>query len=183
MQGVTFSNRPQEIRTERLRMRRVLPGDLMSIHGIMSDPEAMQFWSTPAHATPAETEAWFASMLAAEEALESDEFVLEHDRVVIGKMGAWRLPEIGFFLRRDCWGRGYATEALQAFIGYAKERGLDELTADVDPRNAPCLRLLEKCGFVEAGRKRATYVVNGRPCDSVYLHLDFETHSRGGNGR
>jgi RimJ/RimL family protein N-acetyltransferase len=164
-------------------MRRAVPGDLTAIHAIMSDPEAMRFWSTPAHADLAETQSWFASMLAADEAEESDEFVIERDQIVIGKIGAWRFPEIGFFLRRDCWRRGFATEGLQGYIGYAKERGLERLTADVDPRNGACLRLLGKCGFVETGSAKATYVVGGRPCDSVYLELGLQAHLSGGNVR
>lgn len=173
MGGVEPGSRQQEIRMERLLMRRVQPSDLMAIHAIMSDAEAMRFWSTPAHATLAETQSWFASMLASEESQESDEFVLEYDGLAIGKMGAWRPPEIGFFLRRDCWGRGFATEALQGYVCYAKGLGLEGLAADVDPRNISCLRLLRRCGFVETGREEATYIINGRTCDSVYLHLNL----------
>lgn len=162
-----------ELRTERLRMRRVQPDDLDAIHAIMSDPETMQFWSTPPHSIRAETEKWFASMMEADRAGESDEFILEYQGRVIGKLGAWRHPEIGFFLDRDFWGQGLAREALQQFISYARDLGQDCLTADVDPRNTPCLRLLTKCGFHETGRKSATYVVDGQTCDSVYFKLDL----------
>lgn len=173
-------HRPHDIFTNRLRLRRVRGDDLNAMHAVLSDPLAMRFWSSPAHSTLAETKAWFASMLAAEKAQESDEFVVEHLGVVIGKMGVWRPPEIGFFLHRDCWGRGLATEALKRYICYARERAFKELTADVDPRNATCLGVLAKCGFVEIGRQAATYFVNGQPCDSVYLHLDLKINSTGG---
>jgi ribosomal-protein-alanine N-acetyltransferase len=165
--------RPTELRTDRLRLRRVQFADFDAIHAIMSDAETMQFWSTPPHSTLAETEKWFASMIEADRAGESDEFVLEHSGVVIGKLGAWRLPEIGFYLRRDFWGNGLATEALLRFISYAEDMGQDCLTADVDPRNTACLRLLAKCGFHETGRQSATYLVDGQACDSVYLKLDL----------
>ena len=102
---------------------------------------------------------------------------------MIGKMGVWRQPEIGFFLHRGFWGRGFATEALAAYIGYVKGRGFTNLTADVDPRNARCIRVLEKCGFTETGRKMATYFIDGRACDSVYLHLDLQTHWKRGSAR
>lgn len=183
MDGLTLTSRQEEIRTARLLLRRVRPEDVMPVHAIMSDPESMQFWSTAAHANLAETEAWFASMVAADSAEQSDEFILEHGGAVIGKMGVWRQPEIGFFLHRGFWGRGFATEALAAYIGYVKGRGFTNLTADVDPRNARCIRVLEKCGFTETGRKMATYVVDGRACDSVYLHLDLQTHWKRGSAR
>lgn len=162
-----------ELRTDRLRMRRVQSDDIDAIHAIMSDAETMQFWSTPPHSTLAETKRWFASMMEADQAGESDEFILEHNGVAIGKLGAWRLPEIGFFLHRDFWGQGLASEALLRFIHYSRDLGLDRLTADVDPRNSACLRLLAKCGFRETGRKSATYLVDGQTCDSVYLRLDL----------
>jgi [ribosomal protein S5]-alanine N-acetyltransferase len=175
--------RATELRTERLRMRRVRGDDLDAIHGIMSDPGTMRFWSSPPHATRAETERWLASMIEADRTGQGDEFVLEHRGVVIGKLGVWRLPEIGFFLCRDCWGLGLATEALQRFISYARGHGVECLTADVDPRNSACLRLLAKCGFIETGRNSATYVVAGQPCDSVYLRRELSAPESSTVGR
>ena len=69
------------------------------------------------------------------------------------------------------WGRGYAQEALSAFIERRRGLGSSELTADVDPRNAASLRLLERCGFAETGRAERTYEIGGKWCDSVYLRL------------
>lgn len=174
--------RPAEIHTERLRMRRVRADDLDAVHDIMSDPETMRFWSSPPHAKRDETERWLTSMIEADQTGQGDEFVLEYQGTVVGKLGAWRLPEIGFFLRRDCWGLGLATEALQRFISHAAEQRVACLTADVDPRNTACLRLLAKCGFVETGRKSATYVIDGQPCDSVFLRRDLQACVPSDNG-
>ena len=35
---------------------------------------------------------------------------------IIGVLGAFRFPEVGYMLNRSYWGAGFATEALQAFI-------------------------------------------------------------------
>lgn len=162
-----------EIRTERLLLRRARADDLDAIHAIMSDAETMRYWSTPPHAAIEETRAWLDSMLAADASGESDEFVIEQDGELIGKLGAWRLPEIGFFLRRDRCGQGFASEALAAFIGHAAGKGVPYLTADVDPLNAACLALLARAGFEETGRASGTFTVGDRICDSVYLRLDI----------
>lgn len=161
-----------ELRTDRLLMRRARPDDLEALHAIMADPETMRFWSTPPHATLAETRAWLDSMIAADPAA-ADDFMLEQDGELIGKLGGWRLPEIGFLLRRDRWGQGLASEALATFITRAASLGVPFLTADVDPENAASLKLLERAGFVETGRASATWEVGGRLCDSVYLRLDL----------
>ena len=164
--------RAETLRTARMVLRRIRADDVEAVHAIMSDARAMRFWSTPPHATREDTERFVAAMLAAP-ADASDEFVLEHAGEAVGKLGAWRLPEIGFFLRPDLWGRGFAAEALEAFMAYIAARGVTALTADVDPLNAACLRLLEPAGFRETGRAAATYVLGDRVCDSVYLRLDL----------
>jgi RimJ/RimL family protein N-acetyltransferase len=165
-----------ELRTPRLRLRRARPDDLDAMHRIMADAEVMQYWSTPPHTSLADTRRWLKPMLSSTP--ESDEFVVEHAGEVIGKLGAWRLPEIGFYLRRDCWGRGFAAEALAAFVHHAASKGVSHLTADVDPLNGACLKLLTGAGFRETGRASATYVVADRVCDSVYLRLDLQTGLR-----
>lgn len=133
----------------------------------------MKYWSTLPHSARSETAQWFEGMLQADEAGDSDEFVIEYQGDVIGKLGAWRLPEIGFFLQRDHWGKGLAAEALEAFIAYARSTQVPFLMADVDPENTACLSLLVKAGFRDVGRAIATYTVGERVCDSVYLRLDL----------
>lgn len=172
-----MTGRAAELRTARLRLRRVEPGDLDAIHAIMADPETMRFWSSPPHSSREETAKWLGSMIEADRSGASDEFVLELDGKAIGKLGVWRWPEIGFFLRRDHWGQGLASEALAGFIAYATACGADCLTADVDPHNGSCLKMLRNAGFIETGRAEATYMVGDRVCDSIYLRLDLPGRS------
>ncbi len=167
------AGRATELTSARLRFRRARADDLDAIHVIMSDEATMKYWSSLPHKSRDETARWLDTMLAADQVSESDEFVLEHEGEVIGKFGAWRLPEIGFFLRRDHWGRGFASEALGTFVRYMAARGVTCLTADVDPTNAASLKLLKSAGFKETGRASATYTGGSRVCDSVYFRLDL----------
>lgn len=159
-----------EIRTERLILRRACAGDIEAMHRIMSDAQAMRYWSTPPHADIDETARWIASMIDADPS-SSDDFIVTLDGDLIGKLGAWKLPEIGFLIDRAQWGRGYAGEALAAFIQRRRLLGSPELTADVDPRNEGSIRLLARHGFVETGRAAGTWQVGSELCDSVYLAL------------
>ena len=156
--------------TERLVLRRARPDDAAAMHAIMRDAAAMRYWSTPPHKELAETERWVASMVDVDPA-SSDDFIVTLDGALIGKLGAWKLPEIGFLIDRAHWGRGYASEALVAFIQRRSTLGSPELTADVDPRNMSSLKLLERHGFVETGRASGTWQVGDELCDSVYLRL------------
>jgi RimJ/RimL family protein N-acetyltransferase len=159
-----------EIRTERLVLRRAKAEDAGPMHRILSDAVAMRFWSTLPHQSMAETEAWIASMIEAPPG-ESDDFIVESYGKVLGKVGAWRLPEIGFLFDPAIWGRGYAFEALTGFIGRRRALGPGELTADADPRNLASRKLLEKAGFEETGHAANTWLIGGVWHDSIYYRL------------
>ena len=161
-----------EIRTERLVLRRACWDDLEPMHRVLSNPVATRFWSTLPHESLDRSREWMASMIEAPPQ-ESDDFIVTVDGALIGKLGCWRLPEIGYILDPEFWGRGYASEALAAYIGHRRERGGREMTADVDPANAASLRLLTSAGFRETGRAEKTWEIGGKWHDSVYLRLDL----------
>jgi RimJ/RimL family protein N-acetyltransferase len=163
-----------ELRTDRLILRRARAEDLEAMHAVLSDEQAMRYWSHGPHQDLAQTKAWLDSMIEAPPA-ESDDFVITLDGEVIGKLGTWRIPDIGFIIRSDHWGRGYAAEAMRAFLKHIFERpGVDRLTADVDPRNAGSLRLLKDHGFVETGYAAANWNTHIGTCDSIFLELRRE---------
>ncbi len=58
---------------------------------------------------------------------------------------------LGYWVGREFWGRGIATEALRQFVDIVEER---PLTASVAEHNVASLRVLEKSGFVAVGGPR-----------------------------
>jgi RimJ/RimL family protein N-acetyltransferase len=137
----------------------------------MRDPRAMRYWSTPPHVTLEETRLWVTSMAEDDSAVRED-FVIELDGRAIGKAGCWRLPEIGYILHPDHWGKGYAREAMEAVIAHIfATRGVEKITADVDPRNTASIGLLLRLGFAETHRATGTWQVGDELCDSVYFAL------------
>ncbi len=160
-----------EIRTQRLVLRRARAGDAEAMHAVLSDPAAMRYWSSLPHVSLEETRAWLAGMIDTPPGL-GDDFIIEHDGRLIGKAGCWRLPEIGFILHPSCWGQGFAHEAMSAVIPRLFERyPIPELVADVDPRNKRSLALLARLGFEEVRRASRTWLIGDEYCDSVYLAL------------
>lgn len=68
--------------------------------------------------------------------------------------------------------RGYMTEAVEAVVKYGFETlGLHRIEANVMPRNACSLRVLEKCGFVNEGVSRRYLRINGVWEDHVHMVL------------
>jgi [ribosomal protein S5]-alanine N-acetyltransferase len=164
--------RAERLVTPRLILRRPVPGDLDDLHAALSHPAAMRYWSTPEHKTRDESERFLAATVARNRTHKADDFLIEHQGRVIGKAGAWDIPEIGFLLHPDHWGKGLAFEAMSAVIPYLFSTWpVETLTADVDPRNAASLRLLARLGFSETGRAERTMQWGDEWCDSVYLSL------------
>ncbi len=158
--------------TDRLILRHARLADVDDMHAILSNPVAMTYWSSLPHETVEQTRAWVAGMVEAAESGPGLDFIIEFDGRAIGKAGFWKLPEIGYILHPDVWGRGLAREALEAVIRVGFEHGgVETITADVDPRNAASLGLLERLGFVRTGFARNTWEIGGVLMDSVYLSL------------
>ena len=59
--------------------------------------------------------------------------------------------QVGYWIGRVHWGRGYATSALRLLIELAQRRGIPRLDAYVYPDNAASVRVLEHNGFVRHG--------------------------------
>ncbi|WP_240549749.1 GNAT family N-acetyltransferase [Devosia salina] len=160
-----------EILTERLLLRRPHMDDLDAMFEIMSNPSAMRYWSTLPHASKDVTGPWLERMIARTEA-GGEDLIIEHEGRVIGDVGAGRLPDFGFIIHPDYWGRGFATEASLACIAHIfGNTAATELRADVDPRNVASLRVLARLGFVETGRAERTFLLGDEWCDSIYLTL------------
>lgn len=131
----------------------------------------MRYWSTLPHTDLAQSEEWLGRMIADDPGARQD-FIVEYQGRAIGKAGCYRLPEIGYIIHPDFWGRGLASEALTAVIDHIfGHHDIDALRADVDPRNFASIRLLEKHGFTVSGTAAKTWQIGGQWCDSIYLTL------------
>lgn len=84
-----------------------------------------------------------------------DEKHTDYDQVVPGRMPEADI-EVGFFLKRSAWGKGYATEACRRIIRMAFEDSpLTQVVATFDPGNIASRKVLEKSGFVDRGTMRS----------------------------
>ena len=77
--------------------------------------------------------------------------------------------EIGWRLRRDCWHRGFASEAARAMAGFAFDTlRAEELYAVCDPQNIASAGVMKRLGMQECGLQTwygkllATYRIDTR---------------------
>jgi ribosomal-protein-alanine N-acetyltransferase len=153
-----------EFETPRLRLRRLRPGDEEFLASLDSDPSVMKHIHQGA--------------LSQEEALRYAQMQVEmaafhwhwgkwlvesrEGAAVLGwvELGKLRGPDrddlqVGYEFAPAHWGRGYATEAVRALLEYAfGTLELDRVAAIARPENVASLRVLDKLGFRQVGRRR-----------------------------
>ena len=80
---------------------------------------------------------------------------IDYSLVVMGQMPDADI-EVGYFLRRSAWGKGYATEVCKCLLQFAfQEVSLNEVVASVDEDNVASKKVLEKSGLLDRGRTRS----------------------------
>jgi RimJ/RimL family protein N-acetyltransferase len=77
-------------------------------------------------------------------------------------------PEVSYWIGKEYWGRGLATEALSVFLGYVEVR---PLYARVAKDNAASIRVLEKCGFTISGEDKGFSNARGEEVEEFILKL------------
>jgi RimJ/RimL family protein N-acetyltransferase len=98
-----------------------------------------------------------------------------NDNVLMGCMdisieGDPRAGTLGYWLGEAFWGRGYATEAAKAVIGFAFDiLKLSEVNASALPENARSMRVLEKAGMTPIGRQVEDTAERGRVDTEAYV--------------
>lgn len=134
-------------RDPKVRLRPVSDSDVALFFEHQREPEANRLAAFP----PREREAFFKHWAAIRERADVFNRTIEADGKVAGYLGAFKrgeLREVCYWLGREHWGQGIATEALQLFLREFKER---PLYARVAKENVPSLRVAGKCGFLIVG--------------------------------
>lgn len=83
------------------------------------------------------------------------------------------LADVSLFIgEKDCWGQGYATEAITLVSRFGFETlGLSKLSASFYADNQGSLRAFLKAGYREEGRRRGHYLLDGQPHDIIETGL------------
>jgi RimJ/RimL family protein N-acetyltransferase len=98
--------------------------------------------------------------------------VIEVGGDVVGHIASWDQSgkrAVTYWIGREFWGRGIATEALASFLSIEKARPLHAMVAS---DNVGSLRVLTKCGFQVVGQARAFAHARGEEVDELALQLE-----------
>lgn len=140
--------------TSRLRFREMRTSDLDPLAALLGDPEVMAFY--PAPKTRDEASDWIARSRRSYDENGHGLWIVEtHDGAFVGDCGlTWQsynhtpVLEVGYHVRTELQGQGYATEAAGACVDLVREQLAPTLlTAIIHPENTASRRVAEKLGM------------------------------------
>ncbi|MBM3545239.1 MAG: GNAT family N-acetyltransferase [Alphaproteobacteria bacterium] len=142
------------IKTPRLLLRTPTLTDAARMTLLAGDYDVARMTGTIPHPyTEQQAAEWIDSVLAGEEGVV---FAIERDGELIGCTGyrpfSAKHAELGYWIGKPYWGRGYGTEAVAALIAHAFEAdGFIYLAAGHFTDNPASERVLRKLGFIVSG--------------------------------
>jgi ribosomal-protein-alanine N-acetyltransferase len=175
-----------QLQTERLILREFTLEDFDAVHVYGADPGVTRFTSFGPN-TLAESEDFLtrAAGAALTEPRRSYDLAIvrEADGLLLGGVGlhlsgtgltggcgppnVFR-AELGYVLRTDVWGHGFAAEAGTAMVGYGfGALGLHRIFAECHTANRASERVMEKIGMQREGLLRQHARITGEWCDVV----------------
>ena len=155
------------LQTPRLVVRAVRADDVEELHARRNDPAValLQDWEFPY--PRARAEALVAAGLATDAPADGQWWPMtiqeRETGEVVGDLvlhltNGGRTGEVGYSLTRRHWGRGYATEALTALVGWVlDELPVTRLAGLLHPDNRASAMVLERTGFVFEGHTRLSF--------------------------
>lgn len=162
------------LKTARLVLRPQEEADASALFAILGDDEAMRFWSRPAISRQAVVEELLREQQAAMVQGLCRYWTIDRDGEPVGSIDLSLIQEssaeLGFLMRRDCWGQGLASEAVAMVIQYGfGALELTRLAAAVQTANLAAVRVLEKNRFLRIENRVVTLASGERRDCSFYL--------------
>src|SRR5688572_25506604 len=136
--------------TDSVQLRDVIERDLPIFFEQQLDPEANQMAAFPARNRDAFMAHWTKIMADDSVTIKTILFNGEvaGNIVCFTQLGE---REVGYWLGKEYWGKGIATQALREFLKLIETR---PLYAHVAKHNIGSQRVLEKCGFTISGEDK-----------------------------
>ena len=134
--------------TDRLLVRPFAEDDAAALHEILSEPLVMRHIEAPFSAEQTRS---FLREYGLCRPPRVYAVIRKSDGTLIGQLilHPWdeAATELGWILRRDCWGRGYAGELTEAIIAEADR----DLVIECSPAQSATMHIAEKHGFRPCG--------------------------------
>jgi RimJ/RimL family protein N-acetyltransferase len=127
-----------------VELREIRESDIPILFAHQADPEGSAMAAFPSRDEPAFRE--HIAKIVADPALVARAIVAGDE--VVGQIGSWSADgerEVGYWIGREHWGKGYATEALRALLAIDRVR---PMWAHIVEHNVGSQTVVQRCGFV-----------------------------------
>jgi ribosomal-protein-alanine N-acetyltransferase len=175
----------QEIRTERLLLRKIYPDDAEMVYAWMSDPQVCKYERWQPHPSIEYSRGYIAEAFGGYQSDHTYQWGIELNGALIGSVSIVNVSDydqkavLGYCLARKFWSNGYATEAVKAVLNYIfSETGLNRVEASHSVNNIASGRVLEKAGMILEGQSRDYYFCNSGLQDSRLFGITKEQFLR-----
>ena len=151
------------VETRHLVLRAPAPQDAPRIAALANDIDIARMTKRMPHPFHVKHAEDFVVQVAAQDPARASTFVIEHEDqgpvgVIVLFEGEDRVPETGYWIGREFWGRGFATEALEGALVWASRKWRRRaLVAGHFADNPASGRVLEKAGFLYTGETRRAF--------------------------
>lgn len=171
----------------RLYLREVRPSDVnATYYRWMNDPQVTRYLESRLYPNSLERlREYVASKLSDRDHVFLAIVLHDGDRHIGNiKLGPihWvhRYADIGLLIGEpDCWGKGYATEAIRLVVDYAFQTlNLHKLTAGCYALNQGSVKAFQRVGFVIEGVRRERFYYDGAYIDEILLGLVATSRSQ-----
>ena len=146
------------LETERLILRTITPDDWQAAFRWCSDPDVNRFMIYPLYTKAEDVKTlWLDNLDPDDPDSYEAGIVLKENGELIGSAGMYYKPEedlwtIGYNLRKDQWGLGYAGEAILGILEHVRtQREVRGIQGSFAIENNKSRRVMEKLGMSYAG--------------------------------
>ncbi len=168
------------IEGELIRLRAIEPADAERAHAWINDREVTRFILGGRYPVSLADEQAWATEAARGNAFQDSRLAIEtKDGVHIGNCGLHRAvpedrsAELGIMIGdKDYWSKGYGTDTVRTLCRFGfQQMNLHRIALGVLEFNDRGIACYKKCGFVEEGRFRQNFYIDGRYWDTIRMSV------------
>lgn len=171
--------RAVELHGEQVRLREFHTDDVDAVLAVVGDDQVTRWLSFDSR-TRVQASVMLTGAIERTRLTPRNEYYLAvtettSDRVIgfarLG-LGGVQAAKLGYAIRADQWGHGYATDAARVITGFGfRDLHLHRITAAIGPDNEPSIAVVKKLGFRYEGRLRDHVFTNNVWRDSLLFSV------------
>ncbi len=169
----------ENIYTERLFLRPLIPDDYMAAYKWCGDKEVNRFMSYGIYTDPLDVKKWLESLPVDDKYSYTYAIILRKTGEIIGSTGMYYHEDEGYWnfgynLIPSMWGKGYATEATKALVEYVRSiMDVKLIECEHAVGNPASGRVMEKIGLEFVGYGSYTKSDTGEVFRSKFYRKEY----------